>query len=749
MDPSWISLIPFLIVIPISIITKQVQPGLFVALLVGSYLVDPSLLGGIQKFLTYIVHTTVVSNNIRIIIFLYAFAGLINIIKMAGGIKGFVELVSTKVKTKKSAMLLTWISTIGTFSDPDFRIVTIAPIMKALKDRLKMSSRRIGIVIEVTSNPIVALVPVATGFVGYMVATIHTSLKHAGINQPAYLTYVKSIPFNFFSFSIIAVGIYYTFFMHQKHEKKFHFNAQEKAEAENEARKSGEGVNQNNGVPMQPAPTPSPVMADNSGSGGGQPSFTNANSTNPTSGFQMTNIAPPTGNAPIQQPLKANNLNQIPGMEATHSVMNPSMNTGQNPGQAQSPQTLGQNFGQINNPNTVPSQPMQPVNPMGQQPFNTGMQNMSNNSGQTVPNGQSTINNSNPPSPVAGQGSINNINQPVPLGGQNLINNVGGQAPISNTGTQLPPTNNQNMINNGVQQNPVVTANPEVFQPTGMQPINQINGQYNEEYSRNLDASTMVTNGPHVEKMTNPNEKQGEEDLQKEQKGYDDKTPSRPWNLILPLATVLLLTLFLSWWDGHYKSNTFFGAFIRVDALGVMLEAVLITLILTVVFFMVQRFSVAKIVTHFIKGGNQLMSVVVLLALIWGVSAVSEDLGFSKYITIHVEGWIPSSLVAPVLFLLGGLISYFIGSSWGTWGLLMPLGIMLAHHAHANLLLVIGAVFASGTFGAFASPLSDNTVTLCTILDLPVMEYAKSKLVPSLIAAGIACILFVAFSFIL
>lgn len=140
------------------------------------------------------------------------------------------------------------------------------------------------------------------------------------------------------------------------------------------------------------------------------------------------------------------------------------------------------------------------------------------------------------------------------------------------------------------------------------------------------------------------------------------------------------------------------------------------------------------------------MSVVVLLALIWGVSAVSEDLGFSKFITAHV-GWIPNHFVAPVLFLLGCLISYFIGSSWGTWGLLMPLGVIVAHHAGANILLVIGAVFASGTFGAFSSPLSDNTVTLCTVLDLPVMEYSKSKLVPGLIAVGIATLLFTGFSF--
>jgi hypothetical protein len=51
--------------------------------------------------------------------------------------------------------------------------------------------------------------------------------------------------------------------------------------------------------------------------------------------------------------------------------------------------------------------------------------------------------------------------------------------------------------------------------------------------------------------------------------------------------------------------------------------------------------------------------------------------------------------------------------------------------------------------GAFASPLSDNTVTLCTILNLPVMEYARTKLVPSFIAAGMAAVLFGVTSFIM
>ncbi len=85
-----------------------------------------------------------------------------------------------------------------TFSDPDFRIVTVAPIMKALRKRLGLSSQQIGFAIEVTSNPVVALIPIATAFVGYMVSVIDKALDTAGIGAEPYIVYVRSIPFNVF-----------------------------------------------------------------------------------------------------------------------------------------------------------------------------------------------------------------------------------------------------------------------------------------------------------------------------------------------------------------------------------------------------------------------------------------------------------------------------------------------------------------------------------------------------------------------
>jgi len=472
MEDSWVSLLPFLVVIPIAVLSKQVQPGLLMGLILGSYLIQPDLFGGINTLISYLVDNLVKPNNIRMIIFLYVFAGLINLTKLTGGIKGFVNLVGRKVKTERAAMMLIWLSTIGTFNNPNFRIVTIAPIMKLLKQRLPLSTYKLGFVIEVTSNPVVVLVPVATAFVGYMVSLTGTALQLVGIQESPYSVYIRSIPFNFFSLVIIGIGLYYSFF------KKFTSDA----------------------------------------------------------------------------------------------------------------------------------------------------------------------------------------------------------------------------LDRGIED---------------------------------LDAQLE------------------EENLQKCLQAYEKETPSKPWNLLLPLGVVLVGTVFLSWWDGHTQAESFFEAFIKADALGVMLEALFITLILSLLFFLVQGFSIGRLVTHFINGGNELVSVIIMLALVWALSAVSEDLGFSNYISSNLAGWIHPQFIAPVVFVLGSLLAYFIGSSWGAWGLLMPLAVTLAHQTGSSIVLAIGAVFASGTFGAFSSPLSDNTVTLCAILDLRVVDYARSKLKPSLIAAGIATLLFGITSFII
>jgi Na+/H+ antiporter NhaC len=77
----------------------------------------------------------------------------------------------------------------------------------------------------------------------------------------------------------------------------------------------------------------------------------------------------------------------------------------------------------------------------------------------------------------------------------------------------------------------------------------------------------------------------------------------------------------------------------------------------------------------------------------------------------------------------------------------MPLGMTLAVSTGASIPLTVGAVFASGAFGALASPLGDTTITTASILDMPLVEYARYKLKISIIGGVIAIFFYLIFGF--
>ncbi|MFG6115284.1 Na+/H+ antiporter NhaC family protein [Halobacillus sp. MO56] len=468
---GWLSVIPFIAVVIAAIWTKQVVPSLLFAVVVAGYLAEPDWLGGMTTSLGFIIQGLQDENNLKIIIFLYAFSSLIGLIKFAGGIKGFVRAATEKVNTKRGAFMLTWLSSLGTFSAPSFRIVTIAPVMKAMRKKLPMTKQELGFVIETTASPLVVLIPVATAFVGYMSSVIEMSLHQAGAKGDPYMLYLQSIPFNFFAFAMLIIGFYLSF---------FHRNKKSATCAE-------DGTNE--------------------------------------------------------------------------------------------------------------------------------------------------------------------------------------------------------------------TADDD--------------DQWEDCH-------------PAVAK-----------DL-----------PNRPWTLILPLFTVILLTFFLMYVLGLKKDKEGLQALINANVLDAMVLAVVLTVVFLMVYLKIVNQPLRQMMKTVINEGNEMMGVIVLLAMVWGLSKGSEELKFADTVSSSFE-WIPPGYVAVVLFVVGCGLSYFIGSSWGTWGILMPVGLSIAVTAGSSLPIVIGAVFASGTFGAFASPLSDDTNTTAGILKLNPVKYAKFKLKPALIAAGVAAAIYFALSFII
>ncbi len=144
-----------------------------------------------------------------------------------------------------------------------------------------------------------------------------------------------------------------------------------------------------------------------------------------------------------------------------------------------------------------------------------------------------------------------------------------------------------------------------------------------------------------------------------------------------------------------------------------------------------------------------MMPPIIVLVLSWGLSNIMESLGFVKFITNAIGPKVHAILIPVVIFLIGCAASYFMGSAWGTWALLMPIAIPLAVTTNSNLPLVIGAVLAGGSLGDNASPLGETAILSSTISDVPLMKHVKTILPYSIGSVVVSSILFISFALVL
>jgi Na+/H+ antiporter NhaC len=127
-----------------------------------------------------------------------------------------------------------------------------------------------------------------------------------------------------------------------------------------------------------------------------------------------------------------------------------------------------------------------------------------------------------------------------------------------------------------------------------------------------------------------------------------------------------------------------------------------------------------------------------MLVLAWGLSAVGDVLGTSEFIVSIAQGAIPHWLVASIVFLIGAVMSFATGTSWGTFAIVMPIAIPMAYHLDANLFVTIGAVLSGGLFGDHCSPVSDTTILSASGANCELMNHTWTQLPYSLICAFVS-----------
>lgn len=218
----------------------------------------------------------------------------------------------------------------------------------------------------------------------------------------------------------------------------------------------------------------------------------------------------------------------------------------------------------------------------------------------------------------------------------------------------------------------------------------------------------------------------------------------RLFNLLAPILVLIPLSFFLMWWSGQKeaKGESLVEVFSAADPSRSMFLALFITVMITAALYLFQGLKLKEVTDRFIKGGNKLMVTIVILAVAWPISDVSQDLGLTELIQTTLGGTLTPTWVPALIFVVTGAVTYFIGSSWGAWALMMPIAIPLAVTTGGSVPLAVAAVLSGGTFGDVTSPVSGMTAMSAGAAGADHMKYVKAMTPYNILAATLAAGLF-------
>jgi Na+/H+ antiporter NhaC len=125
----------------------------------------------------------------------------------------------------------------------------------------------------------------------------------------------------------------------------------------------------------------------------------------------------------------------------------------------------------------------------------------------------------------------------------------------------------------------------------------------------------------------------------------------------------------------------------------------------------------------------------IYLALVLGSSL--NAVGMREFIASIASSFPAPWMIPAILFLAASITSFTAGTSWGTYGIIIPIAVPLALGAGVPLPLAVAAVIGGGVFGDHCSPISDTTIIASLASGCDHMEHVRTQL-PYALFGGVA-----------
>ena len=191
--------------------------------------------------------------------------------------------------------------------------------------------------------------------------------------------------------------------------------------------------------------------------------------------------------------------------------------------------------------------------------------------------------------------------------------------------------------------------------------------------------------------------------------------PGTVMDLLIPiLSLIVCCVLGMIYSGGFFSGVDFVTAFSGSDASVGLALGSFFGLVITVILYLVRRILTFKQCMDCIpEGFKAMVPAILILTFAWALKAMTDSLGADVFVAELVKSSAEGlmSLLPAIIFVVGCLLAFATGTSWGTFGILIPIVVHVFENSDPELMIIsISACMAGAVCGDHCSPISDTTI---------------------------------------
>lgn len=220
-------------------------------------------------------------------------------------------------------------------------------------------------------------------------------------------------------------------------------------------------------------------------------------------------------------------------------------------------------------------------------------------------------------------------------------------------------------------------------------------------------------------------------------------------DLVAPIAVLVACCVTgMIYSGGFFSGASFVDAFSASDASVGLLLGSAVGLIFTFVFYLIRRrMAFGEMMGCIPEGFKAMVPAVLILTFAWSLKAMTDSLGAREFVGAVVKDSAMGFqiLLPAIVFLIGCFLAFATGTSWGTFGILIPIVLHVFPLESGNPLSIvcISACMAGAVCGDHCSPISDTTIMASAGAQCDHVNHVSTQLPYALTVAAVSCVTYV------